>query len=133
MTIYGSACGLRGSTFTTSAHYTKDPGISGVHQMTRFKFQSGTGIRLSATRCGAHSADAGDAGCCSNLQPCDQLWNWIDPGGCRSELGSDGAYKSGMQVNGTGLVVRSGLPGCAIVHNSSKSDLAPVGNVDDTA
>ncbi len=135
MMIYGSGVRIEGSYLHDFAHYTKDPNWGGgPSHDDAIQVQSGTGIQIVGNSLsGAYNAAVmvtQDVAATSNLAINS---NWIDQGGCSINFGSDGAYKSGMQVNGNRFGRAQRVVGCAIVHNSSKSDLAPVGNVwDDT-
>ena len=55
--------------------------------------------------------------------------NWLDYGGCSINYASNGLYKTGMQANNNRFGRAQRVSGCAIIHNSTKSDLVPTGNV----
>ncbi len=135
MMIFGSGVRVEDSYLHNFTHYATDPNWGGgPSHDDAIQVQGGKGIQIVGnTLSGAYNAAVmvtQDVAATSNLAINS---NWIDNGGCSINFGSDGAYKSGMQVNGNRFGRGQRVAGCAIVHNSAKSDLVPVGNVwDDT-
>ena len=129
--IYGSGVRVENSYLHDFAHYLNDPNWNGgPSHDDAIQVQAGTGVQIVGnTLTGAYNAAVmvtQDAGITKDL------WinsNWIDYGGCSINYGSNGAFKTGMQANNNRFGRTQRNAGCAIIHNSTKSDLVPTGNV----
>lgn len=129
--IYGSGVRVEGSYLHHFAHYVNDPNWGGgPSHDDAIQVQAGSGVAIVGNSLsGAYNAAVmvtQDAGTTSNLAINE---NFLDYGGCSINFGSNGAYKSGMQVNGNRFGRAQRNANCAIVHNAAKSDLVPSGNV----
>lgn len=135
MMIYGSGVNVLDSYFHDFRHYLSDPNWNGgPSHDDAIQVQAGTGINIIGNRLeGAYNAAVmvtQDAGVTRNLAI---NGNWIDYGGCSINFGSNGAYKTGMQLNNNRFGRNQRVAGCAIIHNTAMSDLVPSGNIwDDT-
>ena len=129
--IYGNGVRVERSYLHDFTHLQSDPHQGGgPSHDDAIQVQAGTDNRiLSNTLEGAYNAAVmvtQDAGRTRNL------WinsNWIDGGGCSINYKSNGPYKYGMKVNRNYFGSDTRVPGCAIIHNSSRSDLRPQGNL----
>lgn len=129
--IYGSGVRVESSYLHDFAHYASDPNWNGgPSHDDAIQVQAGTGVQIIGnTLTGAYNAAVmvtQDAGVTKDL------WineNWIDYGGCSINYGSNGAYKTGMQANNNRFGRMQRNANCAIIHNATKSDLVPTGNV----
>jgi PKD repeat protein len=129
--IYGSGVRVEDSYLHDFAHYLNDPNWNGgPSHDDAIQVQAGTGVTLVGnTLTGAYNAAVmvtQDAGATKDLTISG---NWIDYGGCSVNFGSNGAYKTGMKVENNRFGRTQRNSGCAVIHNSTKSDLVPVGNV----
>ena len=135
MMIYGSGVNVLNSYFHDFRHYLTDPNWNGgPSHDDAIQVQAGTGINIIGNRLeGAYNSAVmvtQDAGTTRNLAI---NGNWIDYGGCSINYGSNGAYKTGMQLNNNRFGRNQRVVGCAAIHNAAMSDLVPSGNVwDDT-
>lgn len=129
--IYGSGVRVESSYLHDFAHYLNDPNWNGgPSHDDAIQIQAGTGNQIIGNSLsGAYNAAVmvtQDAGVTKDL---GINGNWIDGGGCSINYGSNGAYKTGMQANNNRFGRNQRNVNCAIIHNSTKSDLVPTGNV----
>lgn len=134
MTIYGSGVKLYDSWLHDFVTYSSDPAqAGGPSHSDAIMVQAGSGVRISGNSIsGANNAAVivtQDAGVTSDLTIEN---NFIDGGAVSVNVTSGGPYKNLIRVQNN----RFGrnqikYPGGAIMHNSSYSDLVPVGNVYD--
>lgn len=129
--VYGNGVRVERSYLHDFTHLQSDPHQNGgPSHDDAIQVQAGTDNRIVAnTLGGAYNAAVmvtQDAGRTRNL------WinrNWIDGGGCSINYKSNGPYKRGMRANNNLFGPDTRVPGCAIIHNASRSDLVPRGNV----
>ncbi|MGA9146161.1 MAG: PKD domain-containing protein, partial [Candidatus Nanopelagicales bacterium] len=129
--IYGSGVRVENSYLHDFVHYLNDPNWGGgPSHDDAIQVQAGTGVQIVGnTLTGAFNAAVmvtQDAGTTKDLAI---NGNWLDYGGCSINYASNGAYKTGMQANNNRFGRAQRVSGCAIIHNSTKSDLVPTGNV----
>ncbi len=129
--IHGDGVRVENSYLHDFTHFENDPNWGGnpSHDDV-IQVQAGRGVRIVGnTLQGAYNAAVmvtQDAGVTNDLHI---NGNWIDGGGCSLNYASNGAYKTGMQANDNRFGRSQRVSGCAIIHNTAASDLAPTGNV----
>ena len=129
--IYGDGVRVENSYLHDFVHYLNDPNWGGgPSHDDAIQVQAGTGVQIVGnTLTGAFNAAVmvtQDAGTTKDLAINS---NWLDYGGCSINYASNGLYKTGMQANNNRFGRAQRVSGCAIIHNSTKSDLVPTGNV----
>ncbi len=129
--IYGDGVRVGILYFHDFVHYLNDPNWGGgPSHDDAIQVQAGTGVQIVGnTLTGAFNAAVmvnQDAGTTKDLAINS---NWLDYGGCSINYASNGLYKTGMQANNNRFGRAQRVSGCAIIHNSTKSDLVPTGNV----
>lgn len=129
--VYGHGVRVERSFLHDFAHFESDPQQGGgASHDDAIQVQAGLDVRIVRnTLRGAYNAAVmvtQDAGTTRRLWIID---NWIDGGGCSINYKSNGAYKRGMRADNNRFGRATRVPGCAIIHNQSRSDLTPRGNV----